>query len=400
MQYRVNPKNGDSISQLGLGCMRFPRKGGRIDQEKANELVAAAIACGVNYFDTAYIYPGSEVSLGKALAASGKRAEINIATKLPHFMCKKPEDIDRAWSEQLGRLQTDRIDYYLMHMLSNIEAWERMKSFGIERWVEKKRADGKIRNFGFSYHGGRASFVELLDAYDWDFCMVQYNYYDEYNQAGISGVREAHKRGLPVFVMEPLRGGMLANKLPDKARRAFSDADSERSPAQWALRWVLNHPEVTMALSGMSDLSQLAENSDVADSAEPNTLGEKDFSAYKNAVSIINGTVKIACTACGYCMPCPKGVDIPSCFSCYNESYSLGLFFGIRYYVQVAAMTSPNQSDASKCVSCGKCEAHCPQGIQISKELVKVRRRMKTFAVKPVMVLARRLMRVRGAGDN
>ena len=392
MQYRVNQKNGDMISQLGLGCMRFPRNVGRIDQEKTNELVAAAIESGVNYFDTGYIYPGSEEALGKALVASGKRDEIYIATKLPHFMCRKPDDFDKFFSTQLERLQTDRVDYYLMHMLSNVESWERLKSSGIEQWIEKKRAEGSIRNIGFSFHGGRAAFLELLDVYNWGFCMVQYNYFDEHNQAGYAGVRAAHEKEIPVFVMEPLRGGLLVDGLPEEAKRAFSGVNKERSNAQWALRWVLNHQEVTMALSGMSNMAQLSENSAVACDAEPHMLSEEELSAYKDAVAALNASVKSPCTACGYCMPCPKGVDIPACFSCYNGSYAFGLISGISQYVQITGLTTRIHSDASKCVACGKCEVHCPQGIQISKELANVKRRMKTFAIKPIMSIARKFM--------
>lgn len=395
MLYRTNTKNGDDISQLGLGCMRFPRKGVKIDQEKTNELVAAAIESGVNYFDTGYIYPGSEEALGTALAASGRRDEIFIATKLPHFMCAKPEDFDRLFNTQLKRLQTDRIDYYLMHMLSNTGSWERLKRLGVEQWLDEKKAEGKIVNVGFSYHGGRADFLGLLDAYAWGFCMVQYNYFDENNQAGRHGVRAAHEKGMPVFVMEPLRGGLLVDGLTAEAKRAFGSVNAERSPAEWALRWLLDQREVTMALSGMSDLKQLSENSSVASDAEPGMLGDDERTAYKAVVEALNGTVRIPCTGCAYCMPCPMGVDIPACFSCYTGSYAFGLFSGLKQYVQLTGMTTPVQSDASKCAACGKCEEHCPQGIMISKELVKVKRRMISFLVRPVMFIARKFMRIK-----
>ena len=395
MECRINAKNGDKLSQLGLGCMRFPRRGSRIDQDKTNELVTAAIDRGVNYFDTAYIYPGSEEALGAALAADGRREEIFIATKLPHYMCKKPEDFDKIFNTQLKRLQTDYVDYYLMHMLANSKSWDRVKAFGIENWIDKKREEGKIRNIGFSYHGGRADFPELLDAYNWDFCMVQYNYFDENNQAGRSGVLEASKRGLPVIVMEPLRGGMLAGKMPEKAKLVLQSADKERSPAEWALRWLLDQQEVTMALSGMSSLEQLVENSDVAAKAVPNTLSEAEHATYKDTVAALNEAVRNPCTACGYCIPCPRGVDIPGCFACYNESYSQGLVSGLSQYVQIAGLMTPQRSDASKCNSCGRCLPLCPQGIAIPEELKKVKRRMKTFALKPLFGLARKLMRIR-----
>jgi len=333
--------------------------------------------------------------LGNALATDGRRGEIKIATKLPHYMCRKPEDFEKIFGAQLGRLRTDSVDYYLIHMLGNTESWERVKAFGIEQWIEKKLEEGKIRNIGFSFHGGRADFLKLLDAYDWGFCMVQYNYFDENDQAGGGGVREAHKRGMPVIAMEPLRGGMLADNLPDDAMRAFANVNKERTPADWALRWLLYQPEVTMALSGMSSIEQLDENSAVAKDAMPGMLSEAEQFAYKEAVEAMHGTVRIPCTLCNYCMPCPQGVDIPACFSCYNESYSQGLISGISQYVQVTGLTTPTQSDASKCNGCGKCETLCPQGIKIPAELKKARRRLKTFAVGGIMGLTRKILRIK-----
>jgi len=391
MQYVEIKKNGDRISRLGLGCMRFPRSGGRIDQGKTNELVDEAIKTGINYFDTAYIYPGSEDALGKALSALGKRDQVFIATKLPHYTCKKSEDFDKIFYTQLERLRTGWIDYYLMHMLSNVESWERIKSFGVERWIDKMRGEGKIRRLGFSFHGGRDDFLGLIDVYDWDFCMVQYNYFDEYNQAGITGVRTAHEKGIPVFAMEPLLGGTLADDLPDGAKHVLINVNKDRKPADWALRWVLNHAEVTMALSGMSNNLQVAENSAVAQSALPGLLSEAELDAYKGAVAEINRSMRIKCTRCGYCMPCPKGVDIPECFSSYNASYMFGLISGIAQYTQVTGQSTPVQSDATKCIACGVCEAKCPQGIMISKEMANVRLRMKTFAIKPLYKFLRKL---------
>ena len=395
MVYRENKKNGDNLSQLGFGCMRFPRNMAKIDQEKTNKLIAMATDLGINYFDTAYIYPGSEEALGQALASDGRRSQINIATKLPHSFCKENEDFDKVFNTQLKRLNTDWVDYYLIHMLSSPESWQHLESLGIVRWIENKREEGKIRNIGFSYHGGRSAFLSLLDVYDWDFCMVQYNYFDEYNQAGAGGVKEAYKRGLPVFAMEPLRGGMLADKMPENAKRVLLGADGNRSTAEWALRWLYNQPEVTMALSGMSTTEQLKENSAIASTAETGCLSDAELSAYKDAVDALKGLVKIPCTACGYCIPCPKGVDIPTCFSSYNESYSQGLISAISQYVQVTGLTGLTHTDASNCISCGKCLPLCPQGIEIIDELKKVRRRMKTGAIKAVMKAAGKVMRIR-----
>jgi len=395
MQYRINPKNGDSISVLGLGFMRLPRNGNRIDQEIANEIIAAAIDHGINYFDTAYIYPGSEVALGVALAAAGIRDRVFIGTKLPHYLCKKTKDFDTIFETQLKRLQTGWVDYYHMHMLSNTQAWERLKGIGIEPWIEKKLCEGKIKNIGFSFHGGREDFLRLLDAYDWGFCLVQLNYLDEYNQAGLGGVLAANKKGMPVFVMEPARGGLLATGLPPDAVSAFSKVNATRTPAQWAFRWVYDHPEVTMALSGMNSIAMIAENSATAEAAKPLTLNDAERGAYKEAISALTKSVRVPCTKCGYCMPCPYGVDIPECFSCYNNSYMMGRTSGIAQYMQVTGQTTPTPRDASRCTSCGICVARCPQSIQIPDELKRVRRRLLSFITAPLFRLARFFMRIK-----
>ena len=371
--------------------MRFPRKAGRIDQEKTDELIAAAIDCGINYFDTAYIYPGAEEALGKALEKAGKRNDVYIATKLPHYMCSKADDFSQVFAKQLERLRTEWVDYYMMHMLSNAEAWERLKSYGIEQWIDSLRAKGTIRNLGFSFHGSCDGFIDLLDAYSWDFCMVQYNYYDENDQASALGVRAAHERGIPVFVMEPLRGGMLADDLPDTAKNVFSGLNKERTPADWALRWLFDRQEVTMVLSGMSDITQLAENAAVADEALPGVMGETERAVYGEVIAALDKTKNIPCTACGYCVPCPNGVDIPSCFSCYNTSRRFGRIKGIKQYVQVTGQWSPLRSDASQCVKCGICEKRCPQKIHISDELMVVRRRLWSFIVVPAMSMIRKI---------
>jgi len=279
-------------------------------------------------------------------------------------------------------------------MLCNSETWERLKAIGIEDWVARKRDEGKIKNFGFSFHGGKNDFLGLLDAYNWDFCMVQYNYFDENNQAGITGVRAAYEKGIPVIAMEPLLGGTLVNGMPEEAKRAFESLKKERSLADWALRWVLNHKEVPIALSGMSNEAQLNENVAVAEDAAVDSLSESELAVYKSAVAALMKTIKVKCTGCGYCMPCPQGVDIPSCFTCYNVSYSFGLVDGIGQYVQNTGQMSSSRSDASLCNSCGKCEKHCPQSIQIRKELVNVKRRMWSFAVLPLFKLLRKIWRI------
>ncbi len=395
MQYRVNPKNGDRLSALGFGNMRLPRKGAQIDSEKVAAQVKAAVDLGINYFDTAYIYPGSEEALGAAFAATGLRDRVHIATKLPPPLIRSAGDIDRIFEKQLLRLRTDHVDYYLMHMLDSVEAWDRLRGFGIEAWIDRQKASGRVRNIGFSFHGGYASFAGLIDAYAWDFCMIQYNYLDENNQAGKAGLQYAAAKGLPVFVMEPLRGGLLATGLPGGAREAFARVDRNRTPPDWGLRWVLNHPEVTVALSGMSEIAQLSENAAIASRAEAGALTGEELSAYAKAVSVINQAIRVPCTACRYCMPCPKGVDIPSCFAAYNESYIRGFRVGMMRYFMTTGAMSPNPRNASRCVGCRKCESHCPQHIEISARLGDVKRRCESFWYRPLTAVARRVMRIR-----
>ena len=221
MQYRENPGNKDQLSILGYGCLRYSKKGTAIDQEKAEREMAAAVEAGVNYFDTAYTYGGSEACLGKFLA-KGYRDKVKIATKLPHYYIKAEGDMERYFKEQLERLQTDHVEYYLMHMLTDLPTWEKLKKLGMEDWIREKKASGEIRNIGFSYHGRSDMFMQLIDAYDWDFCQIQYNYMDEHSQAGVEGLRYAHARGIPVIIMEPLRGGRLVNLLPESAKELFA----------------------------------------------------------------------------------------------------------------------------------------------------------------------------------
>jgi predicted aldo/keto reductase-like oxidoreductase len=388
MKYRKNPKNGDLLSALGYGCMRFSKKGTSIDQQKAENEMITAIENGVNYFDTAYIYPGSEIALGKLLA-KGYRNKIFLATKLPHYLIKTKQDIERYFSSQLYRLQTDYIDYYLIHMLSDIAVWQRLKSIGIEDWIKEKKQSGQIKNIGFSFHGGTTSFIQLIDAYDWDFTQIQFNYLDEHSQAGITGLRYASSKGLPVIIMEPLRGGKLAN-LPKAAEKVMQDAPVQRSAAEWGLRWVLNHSEVTVVLSGMNSLAQVEENVRIASQMEADTMATEALLLIDKVKKILNARTKVPCTGCGYCMPCPQGVDIPVCFKSYNDMYSDSWFTGFKEYFMCTTL-KPDPSNASKCIQCGKCEQHCPQKIEIIKELQNVKKKIET----PIYKIAKKATRKR-----
>ena len=300
MQYRQD-KYGNQLSVLGFGCMRFQRKLGNIDYEKAERQIMLAIEGGVNYFDTAYIYPGSEALLGEVLERNRVRDKVYIATKLPHYLIKDRKALDKLFEEELRRLRTDHVDYYLMHMLTDVATWERLKKIGIEEWISEKQASGAIRQVGFSYHGNSDMFCRLVDAYDWEFCQIQYNYMDEHSQAGRKGLNHAHAKGLPVIIMEPLRGGKLVNRLPEEAKKIFGEYPVKHTPAQWAFRWLWNQPEVTVVLSGMNTEEMVQDNVKTASDTQIGELGEKEEAMLQNVVKAINSKMKVGCTGCGYC---------------------------------------------------------------------------------------------------
>ncbi len=375
MQYR-NDRYGNPISVLGYGCMRFTQKGGKIDLDKTEREIMAAYEAGVNYFDTAYIYSGSEAALGKILEKNGIREKINIATKLPHYMIKSRANAGNYFREELKRLRTDYIDYYLMHMLTDVKTWERLKDLGVKDFIEEQKEKGAIRQVGFSYHGNTDAFCQLLDAYDWDFCMIQYNYLDEHSQAGQAGLRYAASKGIPVIIMEPLRGGRLVNNLPDKAVKLFEDYEIKRTPAEWAFRWLWNQPEVTCVLSGMNSLEMVQENVRNADTSSVGEFTEKEETLLKDVVAAINAKVKVGCTGCGYCMPCPMKVDIPGTFSAYNKRYTDSRMKALMEYMMCTVLRKDSTS-ASNCVGCKKCEQHCPQQIEISKEIKNAKKALE-----------------------
>ena len=378
MQYRKD-KKGNSLSVLGYGCMRFTRQRGGIDLDKAEAEVMAAIEGGVNYLDTAYIYPGSEAAVGEILHRNQCRGRVYLATKLPHYMIRSIEGVERTFCEQLRRLKTEHIDYYLMHMLTDTATWEKLKKRGIEDWIHKKLKCGQIRNIGFSYHGNTEMFKQLVDAYDWDFCQIQYNYMDETSQAGVEGLRYAHAKGLPVIVMEPLRGGRLVDLLPESAKELFRKDTQGRTAAELAFKWLYDQPEVTCVLSGMDSLKTVEQNLKTAAEALPGCMTDLDRKLLEQVKKEIEKYVKIGCTGCGYCMPCPSGVDIPGTFRCYNAMYTEGKKSGRRDYMQCTAMRQ-NPSSASQCIQCGKCETHGPQHLEIRKGLKTAAGELETLS--------------------
>lgn len=373
MQFRSD-KYGNQISALGFGCMRFPRKGGRIDMQETEREILRAIESGVNYFDTAYIYPGSEAALGEILSKNGLRDKVNIATKLPHYLIRSRDGLDKYFDEHLARLRTDHVDYYLMHMMNDIGTWEKLKAMGIVEWLEQKKASGAIRQIGFSYHGNSDMFCKVVDAYDWDFAQIQYNYMDEHSQAGRKGLNYAHSKGLAVIIMEPLRGGKLVKNLPAEAQKLF--AATPYTPAQWGLRWLWDQAEVTCVLSGMNSMEMLTDNINTACTAQAGQLTAQDRAMLSSVLDSILSKMKVGCTGCGYCTPCPKEVDIPGVFAAYNTLGTEGVIRAKRDYLMNTAMRKTN-SAASNCIGCGKCEQHCPQSIPIRTELKNAARELE-----------------------
>lgn len=393
---KINQKNGDELSILGFGCMRFPTKSGAIDETRAIQMIRNAIENGVNYFDTAYIYHAgkSESLLGKALE-DGYRERVYVATKLPPYMVNKLDNAKKIVSTQLSRLRTDHIDYYLLHMLTDLAMYKKMESLGVMEYLEELKRDGTIGNIGFSFHGSKQDFEQIIKSYPWDFCQIQYNYLDENNQATKSGLMLAHEMSIPVIVMEPLRGGKLVTGLPKSVMKAFEEYDSKKSPAEWGLRWIWNHKEVNVVLSGMSDENQVAENIKIAGDARENSLTENELEVFNRVKKIMNEKIKVPCTACAYCMPCPHGVNIPGCFASYNEKYLLDdKMYKIKYAQTLGAMSS-TPAYASQCKECGKCELHCPQKIEIRKELKNVSREMEGIMFKPVVKTARKILKIK-----
>ena len=385
MQYRKD------ISILGFGCMRFTGSSGKLDYDKAEKEILRALELGVNYFDTAYIYPGSEELLGKVIEKNNIRDKITLTTKLPQYMVKNKAGLDKYLNEELSRLRTDHLDYYLMHHMTDIAQWERLESLGIREWIDEKKKSGQIRHIGFSFHGNTEMFLKILNAYDWELCLVQYNYMDEHSQAGRKGVEAAAEKGIPVLIMEPLRGGKLVDLLPEKAKKEIAEDPSGWTPAAWAFRWLWNQKAVTCVLSGMNSLEMVEENCKTASEAQADSFGEHEYQMIEKIKSIINENTKVNCTGCRYCMPCPKGVDIPGIFACYNHMYSESKGSGRKEYFQTIALRKEKAS-AKQCIGCGKCEQHCPQSIDIRKKLKEADKKLRPLPYKIGYAVARKYM--------
>ncbi len=383
MLYRKLGTSDCEVSVLGFGCMRLPILGGSsaldrfdpnkaIDEEEATKMIHYAIEHGINYFDTAYVYHGgkSETILGRA--TKGYRDGIMIATKLPTWLAKVPDDFHRFLDEQLKKLDTDYINFYLLHGL-NRPVWKRMLEMDVLAFLDKILADGRVRHVGFSFHDDVKIFKEIIDSFPWTLSQIQYNFFDENYQAGREGLEYAAGKRIGVVVMEPLRGGKLTEKIPKEIQALWDSAEAKRTPAEWALRWVWNHAQVSIALSGMSAMVQLKENIRIAQDGYPDSLSRRKLRLVQQVKESYKKMLKIDCTGCAYCMPCSNGVNIPQNFSLYNDTFMFkDSDVNVLLYNH---MLSPEQR-ASNCVECGECEEQCPQHIKIPEELKNVHTRL------------------------
>jgi uncharacterized protein len=344
------------------------KEDGKIDEKRAMSQVRYAIDKGVNYVDTAWPYHmgESEPFLGRALA-DGYREKVKIATKLPSWLVESREDMDKFLNTQLERLKTDHIDYYLVHGIAG-EAWDKLEALDVIDFLDRAKNGGRIINVGFSFHGSVGDFKRIVDAYPWTFCQIQYNFMDENNQAGTEGLKYAASKDLGIIVMEPLLGGNLANPVPSEVEEIWKEAAVKRTPAEWALRWVWNHPEVTVVLSGMNMEAHIEENLKIADEAYPNSLTEAEIQLVSRAEQKYHQLMKIGCTGCQYCMPCPSGVNIPECFDVYNDLHMFGNVDGSKFTYAIrmsGVFTNAGPGFASQCIQCGECMEKCPQNLKI-----------------------------------
>ncbi len=369
MQFMPFGKTGKQVSRLGFGMMRLPTVSvnGKsvIDREEAIRMLRRGIDGGVNYVDTAYVYHGgeSEVVTGLGLKG-GYRDKVMLTTKMPVWLVENESDMDRYLDEQLARLDVSTLDFFILHSL-NAESFRKMQKMNYRRFYERARADGRIRFTGFSFHDGKDAFPPIIDDYDWGMAQIQFNYLDDGNQATLEGLLYAQSRGIPIVVMEPLRGGALANP-PQEIRDMMEMYPRKRSPVEWAFRYVGHFPGVATILSGMNTMEQVEDNLRIFANVSPENLSDADLAFVRSLKQRYLGRVGIGCTGCNYCQPCPQGVQIPRIFEMYNESFMLGNDGGLKWNYRGVIR---DKADGSLCVECGQCEAVCPQGLSIIETL-------------------------------
>jgi predicted aldo/keto reductase-like oxidoreductase len=373
MKYRTFQKTGERISLLGFGTMRLPildGNPGEINEKEAIAMIRNAIDKGINYIDTAYMYHdgNSEVVVGKALK-DGYREKVLLADKMPAWFAKSEEDIEKIFEEQFRRLDVDCIDMYLVHNIT-VPIWKRVLKYNVLEFLEKKRQEGKIKHIGFSFHDDFTLFQEVIDYYPWDFCQIQLNYMDAEFQAGVKGLKYAGSKGIPVIVMEPLKGGKLTDILPKTIQEFWQQAPIKRTPAEWALRWVADFPEVLTILSGMNSMEQVDENIRVIEAADPGSLTAEEQAIIKSVADEYNKLIQYSCTECKYCMPCPLKIQIPAVISLYNDWY---LYEGNHKVKADFDMWMSPDRRPSACIACKACEGHCPQHLPISDIMVKAK---------------------------
>jgi len=394
------PGSNEKLSVLGFGCMRLASKGktsllSTIDKDKASKQIRYAIDNGVNYIDTAYPYHRglSESFLGTYVLKDGYREKVKIATKLPCYLINKAEKFDEILNKQMKKLQVEYIDYYLLHALDGT-SWDKMVNLGIIDWMNKIKKEGKIKKMGFSFHGTHEAFLKIVDGYNWDFTQVQYNIIDENFQAGIKGIEYAASKGLGIIVMEPLRGGALVGKIPKEVKELYDNSSVKKTPAEWALKWIYNNPSVTLVLSGMNEDSHIKENIKIASEVEPNTLTKEELKIIDSVQKKYRELMKVGCTGCKYCMPCPAGIDIPATFKNHNNYYMFGKTGAkLMHLASAGIMTDDGKAHfTSSCIDCGQCEKNCPQSIKIREEFKDVRKNMETPFIKAIAKVARSFM--------
>ena len=366
MKYRAFGKLDWKVSALGFGAMRLPILNGdaaKINEAEATKMIRYAIDHGVNYVDTAYVYHrgNSETLLGKILK-DGYREKIKLTSKMPSWLVKSEEDMDKYLDEQLSKLQVDHLDFYLLHGLGK-QGWQKLKDLNVLKWAEKKMDEGKFKHLGFSFHDEFEIFKQIIDSYDgWTVCQIQYNYMDEQYQAGTKGLEYAASKGLAVIAMEPISGGRLATTPSKEIQKSWDKAAVKRTPAEWALQWVWNHPEISLALSGMSTFEQVKENVESTNRSDINMLTDQELRLIKEVTRKYKKLGSVACTGCRYCMPCPEGVNVPEIFALYNQFYIEDRNEEVKkkYWEHITP-----ESQAKRCARCGKCEELCPQHLQI-----------------------------------